>query len=307
MGQSFTTTAIQLITGVNATVNGGKLVKPYIVKQIIDEHGNVTKSNSTIIKRQVVSSEVSKRIALDCEKIVSGGHGRQAAVMGYRIGGKTGTAEKLDKQVGGEVTEHVLSFWGFVPADDPKISILVLLDEPHGMKILGSVIAAPVVGKILTELLPYLKMEPTYTEGGTVKYVPVTVPNLEGESVSKAKEILKKAGLKCHVSGDKEVVIDQLPAAQVPMPPHSIVTLYTESKNEIDKVEVPNVVGKSVNEAKEILRNKGLNFIVKNSQEIKPEKGKIIVVTQDPVAGEKVDPGKIVELETMPSSDANVR
>ncbi|GHU86118.1 stage V sporulation protein D [Clostridia bacterium] len=309
MGQTFKKTPIQVLTGATAAVNKGKIVEPHIVKQIIDEHGNVVKSNGTTIKRQVVSSEISERIALDCEKVVSGGgHGRSAAVPGYRIGGKTGTAEKIDTQEGGKVVKYILSFWGFVPVDNPKISILVLLDEPRdGGESWGATMAAPVVGAILDELLPYLKMEPTYTEGGTAKSVPVTVPNLEGESVSKAKEILKKLKLKYRVSGEKEVVTGQMPTAQVMVPPNSIITLYTEAKNEINEIEVPDLIGKSVKEATEILNNKGLNVMIKNPQEMKSEKGKIIVVAQDPKPGEKVDPGKIVDLTWMYSADANVR
>ncbi|GHV29836.1 stage V sporulation protein D [Clostridia bacterium] len=308
IGQTFKATALQLLAGVTAAVNNGKLVKPYIVKQIIDEHGNVIKSNSTIIKRQVVSSEVSKRIAQDCEKVVAGGAGRRAGVPGYRIGGKTGTAQKVGEQKPGEDEKYVLSFWGFTPVEAPEISILVLLDEPRdGGETWGAVLAAPVAGKILAEVLPYLKMEPTDTKGGTAKPVSVTVPSLEGESVSKAKEILKKLKFKYRVSGEKEVVTGQMPTAQVRVPSGSTITLYTEAKNEINKVEVPNLIGKSVKEATEILNNKGLNVMIKSPQEMKSEKGKIIVVVQDPVAGEKVDPGKVVELEIMPSADANVR
>ncbi|MDR2817247.1 MAG: PASTA domain-containing protein [Oscillospiraceae bacterium] len=308
IGQTFKTTPIQLLTGVTAAVNGGKLVRPHIVKRIVDEHGNVVKSNDTTIKRQVISSEVSEIIALDCEKIVSWGHGRSASRKGYRIGGKTGTAQKVDKQVEGKDDEYVLSFWAFTPVENPRISILVLLDEPQVTEVWGSVIAAPVVGRILEDLFRCLNMEPTYSGGGSTKSVSVTVPNLEGENVSKAKEMLKKSGLRYRVSGNEQVVVGQLPAAQVSVPPNSIVTLYTElEKDEINKIEVPDVVGKSISKAEEILSNKGLNFIIKNSQEIKPEKGRVIVTKQEPAAGERVDPGKVIDLEFIYSADADVR
>ena len=161
-GQTFKVTALELMTAVNATVNGGYLMQPYVVSQVLDSDGNVISSTEPVVVRQVISEETSALVASYAEQVVSGegGSGARAAVPGYRIGGKTGTSQKLDQ----EGDETILSFYGFAPADDPEIAVLVMLDEPQKNNQYGSVIAAPVVGNILADILPYLGFEPSYTE-----------------------------------------------------------------------------------------------------------------------------------------------
>ncbi|MFA9382087.1 MAG: peptidoglycan D,D-transpeptidase FtsI family protein, partial [Acetanaerobacterium sp.] len=155
-GQSFKVTPMQMITAVAAAINGGSLYEPHIVKQIIDSDNNIIENIEPVVKRQVISQEISAELSLMLEKVVSEGSGRSAYIKGYRIGGKTGTSEKLDQQTTSGVKEHVLSFLGFAPADEPQIAVLVILDEPADSAAYGSTIAAPVAGAIISETLAYL-------------------------------------------------------------------------------------------------------------------------------------------------------
>lgn len=157
-GQSNKVTAIQLITALAASANGGYLVTPHVVREITDSNGNVVKTYGTTTKRQVISAETSKRIDALLESEVTEGSGMKAYLPGYRIGGKTGTAEKLTPEKLPESTpkKYVASFGGIAPCDDPQYAVLILLDEPNGSNIYGGQIAAPVGGELFSEILPYL-------------------------------------------------------------------------------------------------------------------------------------------------------
>jgi stage V sporulation protein D (sporulation-specific penicillin-binding protein) len=154
-GQSNKVTAIQLITALAASANGGYLVTPHVVKEMTDQNGNITKTIGTTVKRQVISAETSKRIDALLEDEVNEGSGKPAYVAGYRIGGKTGTAEKLDPENENR-NVVVASFGGIAPCDDPEIAVLIMLDEPHAANNYGGVIATPVAGTLFSEILPYL-------------------------------------------------------------------------------------------------------------------------------------------------------
>lgn len=304
MGQTFKTTPIQLITAVSAAINGGKLVKPHIVKQIIDENHNVISSNETVVKRQVISKKVAQIIANSCEKVVSEAGGRQAYRKGQKRGGKTGTAEQLDKQVHGEVVNYTLSFLAFAPTDNPQIAVLVLLDTPRLGQISGSVIAVPVVGRILDDIYQYMNIEPTYITSESVKSV--CLPNFEGKTVEEAKEILRENNLRYNISGNKESVLGQLPAAGFYVPEKSIVTLYTDFDEGVSLVEVPDLVGKSLESAKDKLNEIGLNYMQQDSKNQENNKERAIITKQTPEAGRKVKPGSVIKLEFVYSSDTHI-
>ncbi len=160
-GQSFNITPIQLVTAVSAAVNGGKLVKPYVVSEIVDSDGKTVSKTSPVVKRQAVSEKTSEKIRYLMEKDVDGSNGRAPYVQGFRIGGKTGTSEKLAKMnETGQKGLYIASFCGVAPINDPEIAILMLFDEPHGDSYYGSMVAAPPCGKILEEILPYLGHDP---------------------------------------------------------------------------------------------------------------------------------------------------
>ncbi|WP_040196554.1 penicillin-binding transpeptidase domain-containing protein [Candidatus Soleaferrea massiliensis] len=288
-GQTFKVTPIQLITAVSAAINGGKLVQPHIVKQVVDADGNVVKDYSTTVKREVISEEVSNEIALMLEKVVTEGSGRNAYIAGYRIGGKTGTSEKIDQQVNGQVVDFISSFMGFAPADDPQIAVLVLLDEPTKASTFGSVIAAPVVGSVLSETLSYMGIEPQYTAEELEK-MDISVPNVVGRKRLEGQNDLNLLGLQCRIVGNGETILEQIPSGGDSIPRGGTVIIYTEESSS-SKVTVPDVVGKSGQEANQEIINAGLNIRIAGSG---IDSGPSTAAKQEPAAGEEVDEGTVV-------------
>lgn len=289
-GQTYKVTPIQLLTAVSAAMNGGKLMKPYIVEQVLDANNNVVEITQPTVVRQVISEETSELMRYLCEQVVDTGSGRYAKITGYRVGGKTGTSEKLDS---GDTSLRISSFFGFAPADDPEIAVLLALDEPHNDSVYGSVIAAPVVGKILADILPYIGIEPEYTQEELEK-IEIATPGVVGQKIFEATTTMISAGLKAETIGDGEVVIKQIPAVGSPIPKGSTVMIYTDEDSLKDTVKVPNILGLSGQAASKALSNRGLNIKVTgldiNSQNIKAAK-------QSPEAGEDVLPGTVVTVE----------
>lgn len=291
-GQTFKVTPIQLISGVSAAVSGGKLMQPFVVKQIVDAEGNVIEVKDPVVKRQVIPEETSKVVAQLGRAVVDGGSGRRAGVLGYEIGGKTGTSEKLDlyDENGVRIKEHILSFLGFAPADDPQVAILVTLDDPSLANVYGSSSAAPVVGAVFKEVLPYLGIEPK-TQPGEKE---IRVPYLIGQKPHDAQSELTLKGLDSEIVGDGLTVLRQVPAVGEKIPMNGKVILYTTDTTEIQKVTVPNVIGLTAQEANRTILNTGLNI------KIDPEnlKGDNKVVSyQFPQGGEQVDIGSVVEIK----------
>ena len=256
-GQSMKVTPIQMITAVSAAVNGGNLMQPYVVKQILDADGNVIETTQPVVRRQVVSAETSEIMKYLTEMVVEGGSGRLAALPGYRIGGKTGTSEKLDSRT--QKQENVLSFVGFVPMDDPQYAVLVVLDTPELEDVYGSVIAAPVVGAIMQEMLPYVGLEPQYTQAELEEKI-VTVPNMIGMKPHDARATLTNLGMQTRFIGNGGEVLRQIPQAREKMPKGSSVILYTDEEQLKTDIIVPDVVGLTAQEANKILVERGLNI-----------------------------------------------
>lgn len=299
-GQTFKVTPIQLITACCAAVNGGKLMQPYIVQQIIDPEGNVVSSTEPVVKRQVISEAVSKDMCEMLEAVVTEGSGSAARVPGYRIGGKTGTSEKIDKyeqerkENPNAQMKYVLSFFGFAPVDDPEIACLVLLDEADVPNPYGSTVAAPVVGAVLADVLPYVGIEPQYTEE-ELENVATTTPLLLDKDIHEAESILRIAGLKYQIVGEGTTVVKQVPGYQEPLPKDGRVVIYTEEFTDEQMVEVPNVVGMTVAQANQTLVDQySLNISVSGTG-LEGSSGR--AVSQNPVAGTKVALGTIVAVE----------
>lgn len=225
-GQTFQITPIQLITAAAAAVNGGYLVKPYVVSQVLDSDGKVKNTTSTTVKRQVISEETSAAMCEMLEYAVSYGGVKNAKVSGYRIGGKTGTSQKVSQTNATGKKLYVASFCGFAPMDNPEIAVLVMIDEPTSGAFYGGVIAAPVGGQIFSEILPYLGYEPQYTEEELEKLA-VTVPNLTDSTVSSAKQQLTGLGLTYKVIGDGDTVERQIPTTGQSVGRNGVVVLYT--------------------------------------------------------------------------------
>ncbi|MDD6308607.1 MAG: penicillin-binding transpeptidase domain-containing protein [Clostridia bacterium] len=290
-GQGFNVTPLQMITAVSAIANGGYLMKPYIVKQINDENGNVTKVTEPTVVRQVISSETSRTMCSILEGVVSEGGGKNAYIKGYRLAGKTGTSEKQPRGCG----KYVASFIGFAPADDPQLVCIVILDDPIG-EYYGSMIAAPVVGRIMEDSLRYLGVERQYSAEEEAE-TNVSVPNVVGLTMEKAQETLVGAGLKYHLEGEATGEIKkQTPRAGTAVRSGAICTLYTDENVEEKKVVVPDVVALPLADVNTILANSGLNFMISGVGKHDAQ-GILRSVRQEPAAGTEVSEGTVVNVE----------
>jgi len=282
-GQRFQVTALQMAQAASAIANDGKLMKPRIVKEIKDINGNVLETIEPKPIRQVISKQTSETIRGIMKSVVSEGTGKNAYVKGFNVGGKSGTAE----QGTGASTWYVASFIGIAPADNPEICVLVSLFDPKGESHQGGTVAAPVVGKIINDTVKYLQLPPEY-DPNDPEAVGVTVPDLRGKNVGEARNILQKLGLRVNIKGNESnPIIDQTPKANIEVFKNSTVILYTEENIEKDMVEVPNIIGRSINDATNMLKAVGLNI-----QSVGLGNAK----TQNIAPGTQVERGSVIEV-----------
>lgn len=266
-GQTTKVTPIQMVTAAAAVVNGGKLVTPYVVDKIIDSDGNVVKSAQTVVRRQVISEETSATMRKILEDVVTANGGGNAYMSGYRIGGKSGTSEKIDDYNSGKTPElrYVATFCAIVPIDDPEYVMLVVCDEPTSGYIYGSAIAAPVVSAVFKEGLEYMGIYPQYTADELAQQ-DVTVPWVGGYNSIRAEAQLTAAGLKAEYIGstDGTEVTGQVPSAGTVTPSGSTVMLYMGDipLSDYRMSTVPNVIGMTVEEANKALSEAGLNISI---------------------------------------------
>ena len=306
-GQTFTITPLQLITAVSACVNGGYLMKPYVVKSVVNSDGEAVVSNSPTVVRQVVSEQTSATVRQILEQVVGDpvdGTGKNAYVAGYRIGGKTGTSEKVAQDAAGGAKEYIVSFIGFAPADDPQIVILVLLDTPSsstGIYISGGQMAAPTVGKMMADILPYLGVEPSYSETEKT-HMDKTVPNVTGLSVEQAKAALAELGLQARVYGDGGTVTAQLPGSGAVVANGSTILLYAGKEPSGDKETMPDLTNLSYETARDRMAALGL-YIKTNSSITDTASQKIS--GQAVAAGAELEHGTVVEV-TLVTTDSGM-
>jgi stage V sporulation protein D (sporulation-specific penicillin-binding protein) len=293
-GQTFTVTPIQMITAVSAVVNGGNLMTPHVVKEYLDSDGNLVKEVEPNVERQVISEETSKTMRTLMEGVVAEGTGRNAQVAGYRIGGKTATSEKsIDgKYIDGK---YVVSFMAVAPIDDPKIALLVLIDTP-GDKVpttqrSGGFLAAPTAGKMLSEILPYMGIEPSFT-GEEMFGAQITVPQVTGYSLENVKGTLDSKKIAYKIVGDGESVTGQLPAAGATVTASSEIILYAGSDKDTSSVTVPNVVGMSPEKANKAITNAGLYMLPSGA--LAAQTSTVSAASQDIAGGTEVAKGTIV-------------
>lgn len=259
-GQTFKITPMQLITAISAAVNGGYLLQPHVVSQVLDNEGNVVKNIETVQKRQVISEETSAKICALLEGVVSGGSGKNAYVAGYKIGGKTGTSEKVADELAGSGGKlRISSFCGIAPTDNPEVAVLVILDEPHADNVYGGTIAAPVGGQVLADILPYLGYEPNY--GDESDTLNIKTPGLVGKSLSEAKSLLSTNELSSRVIGNGDTIISQSPSEGQSISKNGTVVLYTEQDSEVRKSTVPDFSGMSVSAVNSRASSAGLNVV----------------------------------------------
>lgn len=256
-GQTFNITPIQMIGLAATAVNGGYLVTPHLVDKIVDSNNNVVESYSVESRQQVISETTSVTMRSMLEYVIQNG-AKNGIVSGYRVGGKTGTSQKVSKILtSGNQRLYIASYVGIAPIDDPEIAVFVMLDEPTGANYYGGVISAPVGSKVMTEIMPYLGYEPQYTEEELSK-ISVTVPNTVGEEISAAKTKINSCGLSYKVIGSGSTVVKQLPEAAETVYKNGTVILYTE-ETESQTLLAPDFVGYTVSEVNEIAANAGVN------------------------------------------------
>ena len=297
-GQNFTVTPLALITAQAACVNGGYLYQPYIVEQVLDEDGNVLSQHDATPVRQVISEETSATVRECLEYVVAKGTGKNGQVAGYRIGGKTGTADK------GQTGDVVVSFLCFAPADDPQIMMLITMDTPSrstGTYVSGGNMVAPYASHIMEEILPYLGIEPSYS-AAELMGVDTTVPNVIGMSVQEAEDRLKARGCTCKVEGDGETITDQTPVGGAIIPGKSTVVLYAGVDKPDKMCTVPSLVGRTASEANTAATNAGL--LLRFTGTTSSESNTVLVFSQDLEAGTEVPAGTVI---TVRLGDTTVR
>ena len=290
-GQTFNVTPLELIRAQAATINGGYLYTPYVVEQVLDDSGAVVEQHESVPVRQVISEETSAKVRECLEWVVSDGGGRNGQVAGYRIGGKTGTADKTG------TNDVVVSFMCFAPADDPQIIMLLTMDTPSrttGTAVFGGTMVAPTASSIMSEVLPYLGIEPEYT-AEELAGADTTVPNVVGMTLEDAKTRLSNAGFACTTVGDGATVTDQTPAGGAIVPNNASIILYLGAEKPDTPCTVPNVVGKSASEANKALTNAGL--IMRASGATTSSSGNVHAITQDVSAGTQVPAGTVVTVQ----------
>lgn len=289
-GQGFQVTPIQLITAVSAAINGGERMRPQLVKEIKNDYGIVKSYEPEVINR-VISKETSDTMCQILESVVSvpNATGKNAYVKGCRIGGKTGTSEKGNRNG----NKRIASFIGFAPANDPELICLIMLDEPQTNNKYGGWLAAPLGGSIIAESMDYMGIERQYTADEDPD-VPIEIPDIRDLELSKAKENLVNLNLNYRIVGDGDTVVEQLPKPGIMLNENSMVILYTED-SEISDVTVPNLEGMSVSEAKYTLMDYNLNFEIAGAGH--SESSVAYASKQSIAPGTKIPPGTIVGVE----------
>ena len=296
IGQTFKVTPLQMVTALSAVANGGKLMQPYVVDKVVDANGNIVSVTQPVVRRQVISESTSERLCAMLDNAVSGGAIRNAYISGYRVGGKTGTSEKTETRSEEDEkknqVEVIASFGGVAPSDDPKVAVLVMVDEPQKLKS-GSGVAAPVARKILEDILPYLGVEPNYTEQ-EIAGLDRTTPNLVGAAPTAAATTLKASGFNCQIVGNGDTVVSQIPANGVTIPKNGTVWLYTDA-TEQKTTTVPDFTGYTLAQVNQTAKTLGLNVLISGVST--SSTGSPTVSRQSVAEGTKVAKGSVLTVE----------
>ncbi len=297
-GQTFKVTPMQIVCAVGAVVNDGKLMKPHVVKEIVDDNGIVIEKNEPEIVRQIISEKTSDFINDSIEETVATGTGKNARVTGYRIGGKTGTSEKVDEYTAEEGKKYIASFFGVAPMENPEIAILIMLDTPRGIYLEGSQLAAPVAGKVFGEILPYLGFEPTYT-ADELTGAEVVMPNLIGGTSEGVNKLLSTnrnySSFTIKTVGDGNICTDQIPAEGAKIPNNSTIVVYMGGKADSEEVIMPNVIGMTPESANKLITNAGL--YMKSNGAVDKRSAAVGATKQQYPEGTKLKRGTVVTVE----------
>ena len=310
-GQGETITPIEMITSYCATINGGYLLKPYVVDKVVDEDGNVILKNERTVKRQVVSEETSETMRTVLKNVVTDNGGGNVTIKGYSIGGKSGTSQRLSvtekgqtangKEEDADEQEYGASYVCFTPAEDPEIILLVLADMPDkSIAYYGSQVAVPTARDILTDVLPYLGISPEYSDD-ELENLDVKIPILEG-SIDEAKATLDGLGMTYEVIGSGIEVVAQSPVTGTSVAKGGCVYLYTEAGNTAEYTTVPNLQYLSPETANETLTYNELNYVTRGASATRSD---AIVNSQSIQPGTQVPKGTCIELELIVNEDSD--
>ena len=305
-GQTFRVTPMEQVRAVAAIVNGGYLLKPYVVSQVLDSDGNIVKSNERTVLRQVISEETSATMCKMMEYVVTDGTAGSAKTPGYRVGGKTGTSEKIDTydENGKPVEDKIVSFIGVAPIDAPKYVVLVALDTPnyvagtsytpHNQYISGGLMAAPTVRDVFLDILPYLGVEPDYSSDD-IRGVNITLPDVIGMTEDEAAALLSGKSITYRTVGQGSTVSDQLPNPGAEVPGNSEIILYFgNAVKTTEQVEVPDFVGYGIADVDYLATNAGIYIQAKGTDH---RDEYVTVAYQDIEPGTMVDRGTTITVE----------
>ena len=304
-GQRFKVTPLEMITAFAAVINGGHLLQPYVVQSITDGDGNTTFYHETVEVRQVISESTSEKMRGILESVVANDSGHNASQIGYRIGGKTGTSELLDREKQPGYNKDVMcSFMGFAPADDPRVLVLVVYDTPKrsgvgssytagGTYISGGNIAAPMAGALIANILDYMGIEKQYS-ADELAGAAAPMPYVVGSELTVAKGAVQSAGFECRTVGTGNVVTHQVPAAGVSIPGGSNVILYLGEEAPDGQVATPDLEGLSPAAAKTKLEEQGL--FMRATGVVDYTDSSVVMAAQSVDAGTMVTPGTVIEV-----------
>ena len=292
-GQTFKITPLQLVRAISSVVNGGNLMEPYIVSEIVDAEGNTILKQEPTVVRRTIREETSNMMLGLIESVVTEGTAKNAAVAGYAIGGKTGTSEKIDvfDENGQRVLDKIVSFVGVAPMDNPEYIVLVALDTPSretGIYISGGVMAAPTVGAVMSDILPYLGVSTSYDADDMAGRL-FSVEDLSGLTPAEAEKQLTAQNLTAQFVGEGEVVTGQIPAAGQSVPGGSEILLYLGAEPETEPITVPDFTGMTRQQAAEAAQ--GLYLLETGNTD-----DDAIVTAQDIQPGTKAEPGTTIRL-----------
>ena len=289
-GQTFTTTPIQQLSAICSIANGGYIIRPHVVKSLVDDDGNVVADFSDSVKYQIVSEDVCKKISAVLEEGVAGdGGAKNTRVTGYKIAAKTGTSEDrtvLDEE--GKAKYVICSTVAYAPSDDPQVAVIIVVDAPTEGSLYGSYIAAPFVANVLEEILPYLGVDRDGVD------TTVTVSNFVNEEIGKAKANADALGLKAEVVGGGATVLAQVPAAGSWVANGGRIIFYTAEETPTNDIEVPNLTNMSGSAATYALNSLGLNIYISGSTE-----NGAYVNSQSVSPGTMVTRGTVVRVDTV--------
>jgi stage V sporulation protein D (sporulation-specific penicillin-binding protein) len=305
-GQTFKITPLQLVRAISSVVNGGELIEPYLVSEVINADGKTVLKQEPTVTRRTISEETSKTMCALLQSVVTEGTAKNASVAGFSIGGKTGTSEKIDvfDENGQRVLDKIVSFVGIAPMDDPQYIVLVALDTPSrqtGIYISGGVMAAPTVGAVMGDILPYLGVEQTFSEE-ELAGKSVLVEDMTGLTLKEAQKKLKEQGLDCRTVGNGETVTAQIPAAGKTVPGGSQLLLYFGEEPPTETRTVPDFRGMNRQQAADAAAENGLYILISGNTSFDAT---VKVTEQSIAAGTEVAAGTTVKLEFIDTKAAD--